>query len=200
MSHAASESQSAPQNLLSHRAKRWQLRSRVLELGPRPLVMGILNVTPDSFSDGGQFFDHALAVEQGLRLAAEGADILDVGGESTRPYSAPVPVEQELKRVVRVIRELTSQLSIPLSIDTSKAAVARAALDVGAEIINDITALRGDAAMLAVAMQSSAAVCVMHMQGTPQTMQDNPHYGDVVSEVLEFLRTRVNELTAGGIE
>jgi dihydropteroate synthase len=200
MSHAASESQSDPQNLLSHRANRWQLRSRVLELGPRPLVMGILNVTPDSFSDGGQFFDHTAAVEHGLRLAAEGADILDVGGESTRPYSAPVPVEDELKRVVRVIRELTSQLSIPISIDTSKAAVARAALDVGAEIINDITALRGGEAMLAVAVQSSAAVCVMHMQGTPQTMQDNPHYDDVVAEVLEFLRARADELTAGGIE
>ena len=200
MSRTTPDSESSAQNFLASRATRWQLRSRTLELPRCPLVMGILNVTPDSFSDGGQFFDHTIAVEHGLRLAAEGAEILDVGGESTRPYSVPVPVEEELKRVVRVIRELTSQLTIPISIDTSKAAVARAALDVGAEIINDITAFQGDNAMVSVAVQSSAAVCAMHMQGTPQTMQDNPHYKDVVAEVFEFLRARRDALTEAGIE
>ena len=162
--------------------------------------MGILNVTPDSFSDGGQFFDSSAAIEHGLRLAVDGADLLDVGGESTRPYSDNVSVDEELKRVIPVIRGLTSRLKIPISVDTSKAAVARAALDVGAEIINDVSGLERDPEMIALAVQTSAAVCVMHMQGTPQTMQDDPRYEDVVAEVFDYLRARRDTLVAAGFD
>jgi dihydropteroate synthase len=161
--------------------------------------MGILNVTPDSFSDGGKFIDAQAAIEHALALAADGADILDVGGESTRPGSATVPVQQELDRVIPVITALAARLTIPLSIDTSKAVVARAAIAAGAEIINDVTAFKGDAEMLPVARESRAGVCVMHMQGTPQTMQDDPTYDDVVAEVLEFLRCRRDALVSVGI-
>jgi dihydropteroate synthase len=182
------------------RATIWQLAKRRLELRRRPLVMGILNVTPDSFSDGGQFDNHGAAVEQALRLAGEGADILDVGGESTRPYADPVDVDTELRRVIPVIESLASRLSIPISIDTAKAAVARAALAAGAEIINDVSALEGDPQMLGVARSSRCGVCVMHMQGTPRTMQDAPTYRDVVAEVLDYLRARRDRLTAAGID
>lgn len=162
--------------------------------------MGILNVTPDSFSDGGQFDDTGAAVERGLALAAEGADIVDIGGESTRPYSEAVDVETELQRVIPVIKALAPRLLVPMSIDTSKAAVARAALAAGVEIINDVTGLSGDPHMLEVVRESEAAVCVMHMQGTPQTMQDNPTYDDVVQEVLDYLRGRRDWLVAQGID
>lgn len=161
--------------------------------------MGIVNVTPDSFSDGGDFFDPAAAIEHGLQLVAEGADLLDIGGESTRPYSDPVFVEEELRRVVPVVRSLCCQAGRPVSIDTSKAAVARAALDVGAEVVNDITGLAGDPEMIGVVCQSQAGVVAMHMQGTPQTMQDDPQYADVVAEVLEYLRRRRDALIAAGI-
>jgi dihydropteroate synthase len=181
------------------RSVRWQLRTRELPLGARPLVMGIVNVTPDSFSDGGAFFDPGAAIAQGLELAAAGADLLDVGGESTRPYSRPVSTDEELRRVMPVIEVLCSQTSLPVSIDTSKAAVARAALAAGAEIINDVTALSGDPAMVAAARETGAAVVAMHMQGTPQTMQDNPQYADVVAEVHDFLRPRRDALIAAGI-
>lgn len=184
----------------SSRATTWQLRSRSLAFSKRPLVMGILNVTPDSFSDGGRFVDTLAAIEQGLRLAHAGAEILDIGGESTRPYSTPVDAEEELRRVEPVIRALARETSVPLSIDTSKAAVARAALEAGAEIINDITAFASDPEMLAVAQQSQAGVCAMHMQGTPQTMQDAPAYEDVVEEILGYLRTRREALLAAGID
>lgn len=182
-----------------HRAAVWQLRSRRLELPPRPLLMGIINVTPDSFSDAGQFADADAAIEHGLRLAEQGAELLDIGGESTRPYSQPVSVDEELRRVMPVIRALTEQVDTPLSIDTSKAAVAREAVAAGAEIINDVTALGGDPQMIAVALETGAAVCAMHMQGTPQTMQDAPTYDDVVAEVLDFLRERRDALIAAGI-
>src|ERR1051325_4607079 len=135
----------------SQRATRWKLRTRELVLPRRPLLMGILNVTPDSFSDGGQFFNPAAAIARGLDLTAEGADILDVGGESTRPYSEPIGAAEELRRVLPVVTALKSQLSIPLSIDTTKAAVAREALAAGAEIINDVSGLEQDAAMPEVA-------------------------------------------------
>lgn len=181
------------------RAAFWQLRTRRLALGRRPLLMGVLNVTPDSFSDGGQFLEPQAAVDHAWRLAAEGADILDIGGESTRPYAQPVPAQEELRRVMPVLEALAGRLSIPISIDTYKAAVARQALDAGAEIINDITALRGDPAMLPLAVQTGAAVCLMHMQGTPQTMQENPQYEDVVGEVYEFLRRRRDAALAAGI-
>jgi dihydropteroate synthase len=181
-------------------ADHWKLRFRTLSFGQLPLLMGILNVTPDSFSDGGRFFDAKAAVEQGLRLVAEGADLLDVGGESTRPGAAPVDVQEELRRVVPVVEELCKNTDVPLSIDTSKAAVARRAIDAGAQIINDVTALSGDPDMIPLAVKTGCAVCVMHSQGTPRTMQDNPVYTDVVAEVHEYLRLRRDALQAAGIE
>lgn len=161
--------------------------------------MGIVNVTPDSFSDGGRFLAHEAAIEHGLRLAAEGADILDVGGESTRPGATPVASDEELRRVLPVVAALTSKTSLPVSIDTFKATVAQRALAAGAEIINDVTGLTGDPAMLEVACRSGAGVCVMHAQGTPQTMQDHPAYDDVLAEVTAYLRARRDALMAAGI-
>jgi len=183
-----------------HRAPQWQLRTRALTFGTRPLLMGILNVTPDSFSDGGQFSSTAAAIAHGERLLAAGADILDIGGESTRPQAAPVAANEELRRILPVIEALAKTTTAPLSIDTSKAVVAEAALAAGAEIINDVTGLTGDPAMLQVALQSQAGVCVMHMQGTPQTMQDNPTYTDVVREVAEYLQARQDQLVAAGLD
>ena len=182
------------------RATVWRLRTRTLELGPRPLLMGIVNVTPDSFSDGGKFLDHAAAAAQALQLLAEGADILDIGGESTRPYATPVEAEAELRRVLPVIEQIRHQRpDTVLSIDTSKAEVAEAALAAGAEIVNDITGLTGDPRMPGVARESGAGICAMHMQGTPQTMQDEPTYGDVVAEVHAWLRARRDALATAGI-
>ncbi|HET9460956.1 MAG TPA: dihydropteroate synthase [Gaiellaceae bacterium] len=158
------------------------------ERWPRPAVMGVVNVTPDSFSDGGQYLNPTAAIEHGRRLAAEGAAIVDVGGESTRPGAAPVSLSDELARVVPVLEGLAG---IPRSIDTSKAAVARRALDLGAELVNDVTALRGDTEMAAVVAEGDAYVCLMHMQGEPRTMQTAPHYDDVVSDVLGFLEERM---------
>ncbi|MFH1267776.1 MAG: dihydropteroate synthase [Planctomycetota bacterium] len=178
---------------------RWRIRGQTLSIGRLPLLMGILNVTPDSFSDGGRFFDRGAAIEQGLRLAEEGADVLDVGGESTRPYSASVEAEEELRRVIPVVTALCEQTSIPVSIDTSKAVVAQEAVAAGARIINDVTGLSADPKMLDVAVESAAGVCVMHMQGGPGTMQDKPIYGDVVEEVLAYLRRRRDSLIAAGI-
>ena len=181
------------------RATRWQLRTVALDLPRRPLLMGIINVTPDSFSDGGQFFDPAAAIQHGMELAAAGADLLDVGGESTRPYSDPVAAEEELRRVLAVVRGLCRQAGRPVSIDTSKSAVGRAALDEGAEVVNDISGFAGDPDLLRVARDAGAGVVAMHIQGTPQTMQDNPHYDDVVGEVLAYLRDRRDALVAAGI-
>ena len=183
----------------------WQLRTRRLELprpdGPlrRPLVMGIVNVTPDSFSDGGRHAGVEAAVAHGLRLVAEGADILDVGGESTRPFSTAVAVEEEWRRVGEVVRRLAAEAGVPVSIDTSKATVAARAIEAGAEIINDVTGLMGDPEMLRVAVQSAAGVCAMHMQGTPQTMQIDPRYDDVVAEIHAYLAERRDALVAAGI-
>lgn len=182
------------------RAASWKLRTRTLHFGRRPLLMGVINVTPDSFSDGGRFLAAEAAVEQGRRLAAEGADLLDVGGESTRPYADVVATEEELRRVVPVVERLAREVGVPISIDTSKAAVARAALAAGAELINDVTGLEGDPEMIEVALESKAGVCAMHMQGTPQTMQDDPRYDDVVEEIFEYLRLRRDALLAAGIE
>jgi dihydropteroate synthase len=187
-------------NSFPQRAVRWKLRTRELIFDRLPLLMGIVNVTPDSFSDGGKFFDPDQAVEQALRLVAEGADILDIGGESTRPYSEKVDIDEELRRVVPVLEALRGRIEIPISIDTSKAEVAKAAIKLGAEIINDVTGLTGDPSMLALAVTSKAGVCAMHMQGTPQTMQDVPHYDDVVSEIGEYLAQRKAELLAAGVE
>ena len=181
------------------RASSWQLAERTIEFPRRPLVMGIVNVTPDSFSDGGRFFNREAAVAHALQLVSDGADLLDIGGESTRPYADIVSVNEEIARVVPVIEELAGIVRIPISIDTSKADVARPALAAGAEIINDVSGLAGDPKMIDVALETGAAVCAMHMQGTPQTMQDNPSYADVVSEVRDYLRTRRDALEAAGI-
>lgn len=183
-----------------NRATAWRLRSRSLTLGSRPLLMGIVNVTPDSFSDGGRFLDPQKAVDHALQLVAEGADILDIGGESTRPYSQPVSHDQQVRRVLPVIAALARQTTAPISIDTSSAVVAQACLDAGAEIINDVTGLAGDHAMVEVARHTGAAVCAMHMQGTPQTMQDNPAYADVVEDVFAYLKSRLGALVGAGLD
>ena len=196
---AASQLSTMPPSNL-HPAERWKLRTRSLDIGRLPLLMGIINVTPDSFSDGGHCFDADMAVEHGLRLAAEGADLLDIGGESTRPHAESVDVQEELRRVMPVVGALCRQTELPVSIDTSKALVARHAIHAGAEIINDVTALAGDPAMRPLAVESGCAVCVMHMQGTPRTMQQNPVYADVVAEVLAYLGERRDALLMAGID
>ena len=161
-------------------------------------VMGIVNVTPDSFSDGDRYLDPKAAIEHGRQLLEEGADILDIGGESTRPGSEPVSAEEELTRVIPVIEALAGEA--PLSVDTAKAEVARAAIAAGATMVNDVTALRDDPEMAGTCAEGGVEIVLMHMLGTPKTMQDDPHYGDVVSEVLDFLAERVAEATAAGIE
>jgi dihydropteroate synthase len=163
----------------------------------RPLVMGIVNVTPDSFSDGGRFLDPAAAVAQARRLVDEGADLIDLGAESTRPGAAPVPAEEELERLLPVLDGL-ADVPVPISVDTMKPEVMRAAITRGAGMVNDIAALRARGAIEAVAA-SQAAVCLMHMQGEPRTMQADPHYDDVVREVRDFLQARVDACVAGGI-
>ena len=171
-----------------------------LVLGRRTLVMGIVNITPDSFSDGGRFFGSRAAVDHGLALAAAGADIIDVGGESTRPFSDPVSAEEEVRRVVPVIEQLAAKLSIPISIDTTKSEVARQALAAGAAIINDVSALRVDPAMGTLAASQGVPVVLMHMLGTPKTMQVKPEYRDVVAEVRAFLAEAIARAEAQGID
>lgn len=172
---------------------------RRLRYQGRALVMGILNVTPDSFSDGGTYASVEAAVARGLAMASEGADCIDVGGESTRPGSDRVSLEEELRRVLPVITRLAARLRIPLSIDTSKAEVARQALEAGASIVNDVTALRGDAAMARVVARAKAAVILMHMRGTPQSMQRAPRYHHVVREVAAFLVEAAGRAQSAGI-
>ncbi len=164
-----------------------------------PCVMGIVNVTPDSFSDGGEYADADSAVAHGLLLAAEGAAILDIGGESTRPGAEPVPLADELARVVPVVERLAATVPALLSIDTAKAAVARAALAAGATIVNDVTALRGDPAMTALVAEQGCPVCLMHMLGEPRTMQDDPRYDDVVGEVVAFLERAMTAAVTAGV-
>jgi dihydropteroate synthase len=164
-----------------------------------PKVMGIVNVTPDSFSDGGQFNQVDAAVAHALELIAQGADVLDIGGESTRPNATPVTLDEELRRVIPVIEALVAHdIPVPISIDTYKPAVMRAAIAAGASIVNDVRGLQEDGALEAV-VNSDAGVCIMHMQGTPQTMQIAPHYEDVVAEVKRFLRTQRDTCLAAGI-
>ncbi len=177
----------------------WHCRGHRLTIGTRPLVMGIVNVTPDSFSDGGRFTDPSVAVDHALGLVADGADILDIGGESTRPGAAPVSTADELARVLPVVAALAKQTTVPLSIDTMKATVAQHCLDAGAAIVNDVSGLTADPAMPAAVAAMGAGVVVMHMQGTPQTMQANPTYGDVVAEVAKFLEARLHALAGAGI-
>lgn len=167
---------------------------------PRPtLLMGILNVTPDSFSDGGRFFDPAAAVAHAERLVAEGADIIDVGGESSRPGAAPVSEAEELRRVLPVIEQLAGRLKVPISVDTMKPAVARTALQAGASMVNDIAAHRTDEAMWRIVAETGAGYVAMHMQGTPQTMQRQPAYRDVVAEVNAFFEERLARFLEAGI-
>jgi len=164
------------------------------------MIMGVLNVTPDSFSDGNEFFERDAAIERGIEIASEGADIIDVGGESTRPGAEPVSAEEELKRVIPVIEKLVTKIDIPISIDTSKSEVASAALDAGAAIINDVTAGRADERMLPLAATRKVALVLMHMQGEPRTMQKNPHYGDVVREVADFFRQQYSRALECGVD
>ena len=165
--------------------------NHTLELGPRTCIMGIVNVTPDSFSDGGEFYDTDVAIAQGEKLAADGADIIDVGGESTRPFSDPVSIEEEIRRVVPVIEALAQRVSIPISIDTTKAEVARQALEVGASIINDVAALRFDPGLAALAVEFDTPLILMHMLGEPKSMQVAPHYDNLVEEIRSFLEDAV---------
>ncbi|MEI6971909.1 MAG: dihydropteroate synthase [bacterium] len=188
------------------RAIAWRCGDRLFECGSIPLVMGILNVTPDSFSDGNRYLDTGKAVERGLEMAGEGAAIIDVGGESTRPGAMAVSADEEKRRVVPVIGELCRRLSggggagAVVSIDTSKAEVARAAVDAGAVIINDVSALTGDPAMVDVVRESRAGVILMHMQGDPRTMQADPWYEDVAVEVSQHLVARISDLVGRGID
>jgi dihydropteroate synthase len=177
----------------------WHLSDRILKWERRPLVMGIVNVTPDSFSDGGQHATTESAIAHGLQLLQDGADVLDIGGESTRPGAEPVSLADELRRVVPVVTGLAAQTKCPLSVDTSKAEVARRCLEAGAHVINDVTALTGDPEMRGVVRQHRCGLVLMHMQGTPQTMQQNPHYEDVVAEVGQFFAERLQFAVAGGI-
>ena len=171
-----------------------------LDTRPRALVMGAINVTPDSFSDGGRFFRPDAAAALGRDMVAAGADIVDVGGESTRPGSDPVSADEEKRRVLPVIEELTAESGVPISIDTQKAEVAAAALDVGAQIINDVSALRSDPDMAHLAAERGVPVCLMHMQGTPRNMQQNPTYGEVVGDVKAWLEERVAFAVEAGIK
>jgi dihydropteroate synthase len=168
--------------------RQWKIGNRVFDVSKRGLIMGVLNVTPDSFSNGGKFFVLDKAVEHGLRMAAEGADIIDIGGESTRPGAEPVAAKEELHRVIPVIKKLRPKIDSPISIDTSKALVARAAIEAGASIVNDVTGGHGDAEMLPLIAETKSALIIIHMQGNPRTMQIRPHYADVVVEVADFFR------------
>jgi dihydropteroate synthase len=170
------------------RGRLWKIGERVFDLSRQGLIMGVLNVTPDSFSDGGEFLNTENAVEHGLRMAAEGADIVDVGGESTRPGAQATSGEEELRRVIPVIEQLRRKSEVIISIDTSKAEVARAAVRAGASIVNDVTGGRADEEMMQLIAETKAAFVIMHMQGTPLTMQIAPHYTNVVLEVADFFR------------
>ena len=174
-------------------------RSGSIDAARRTALMGVVNVTPDSFSDGGRYLDSEQAIARGIRLAQEGADIIDVGGESTRPGARPLSAQEEMGRVLPVIRGLSRAVSIPISVDTYKADVARAALDEGADIVNDISALRFDPGMAPLIAAEKVPVVLMHMQGTPQTMQRRPYYQNVVEEVKEFLSGRIRFALGAGV-
>ena len=177
----------------------WRCRDRVLPVAERVHVMGILNVTPDSFSDGGRFATEEAAVRHGLEMAEEGAHIIDVGGESTRPGAVEVPASEEAARVIPVIRALVRETGVPVSVDTTKASIAEAALEAGAVIVNDVSAMRADPAMRGLVAASGAGVVLMHMLGNPRTMQSDPRYGDVAAEVTAALLGWASEAEAAGI-
>lgn len=170
-----------------------------LEFGKRTLVMGIINVTPDSFSDGGRFLDSKVAISHAKHLVNEGADIIDVGGESTRPGSESVTMDEEMKRVIPVIEGISDEVKVPISIDTCKSEVAKAALDAGACMINDISALRSDPRIANVAAESQSPLILMHMQGTPKDMQKDPRYGDVMGDIKEFIEERLDFAQSKGV-
>jgi len=185
----------------AHKTKKRNLRCGrfLLAIGERTYVMGILNRTPDSFSDGALFMDESTALRHARKMAAEGADIIDVGGESTRPGSDPVSTEEELKRTIPIIKRLSKELTIPISVDTSKHEVAFEAIKAGASIVNDITALRKDTKMANVISDSDVAVCLMHMKGTPKNMQENPVYVDLMKEIIAGLEESINVALKSGI-
>jgi len=178
---------------------RLKAKDRWLELGRRTLVMGVLNVTPDSFSDGGLFYEPERAVERALEMVEEGADIIDIGGESTRPGSEPVPLEEELRRVIPVIEAVAREVEVPISVDTYKAKVAEEALRKGASIVNDISALGFDPEMAEVVARHGAALILMHIKGTPRDMQKDPQYEDVLGEIRAYLRERIARAEAAGV-
>lgn len=182
------------------RTNTWTIKNQVLTFRKTPLIMGILNVTPDSFSDGGNFYTVQAAVDCAKRLEDAGADILDIGGESTRPYSQPVSPTDEVQRVAPVLERLQGVVNIPISIDTTKASVAQVALELGARIINDVSGLEADERMIDVARSTQAGICAMHRQGTPQNMQDNPSYENCTLEILDYLRQRDSLLRKAGID
>ncbi|MCF8093987.1 MAG: dihydropteroate synthase [Desulfobacteraceae bacterium] len=177
-----------------------QWGGRRLELGKNTAIMGVLNITPDSFSDGGQFFQKDAALVQAEKLIADGADILDIGGESSRPFSDPVSAEEETRRVLPVIEHLAGKISVPISIDTTKAEVARRAIEAGAVIINDISALGFDPVMGRVAAQNDVLLVLMHMKGEPRTMQVEPYYDDLIGEIRDFLKDAVNRAVSAGVD
>ena len=172
----------------------------IFDFGSKTYIMGILNVTPDSFSDGGKFFSVETAVNHAIEMEKEGADIIDIGGESTRPGSKPVDIDEEINRVIPVIEELASKIKIPLSIDTYKSEVAKKALDLGVAMVNDITALRHDKNLASLVAEYNVPICLMHMKGEPQNMQQNPTYEDVVKEIYDFLIERINFAISIGIK
>jgi dihydropteroate synthase len=178
----------------------WKIGDDTLDLSKKGIAMGVLNITPNSFSDGGEFFDAEAATERGIQMANEGADLIDIGGESTRPGAEPVSTKEELRRVIPVIEKLRAKIDIAISIDTSKSEVASAALDAGASIINDVTAARGDKKMLPLAATRDVALVFTHMQGEPRTMQKNPQYGDVVREVGDFFRQQYARAIECGVD
>ncbi len=187
------------QRMMSRRIYNWQCRDRSLKLGERTLVMGILNVTPDSFSDGGDFSDSSAAVKRALEMEAQGADIIDIGGESTRPGADPVATTEEIKRTAPIISKIREHSDILISIDTMKAEVARQALEAGADIINDVSAFEADTKMVEVVAQSNAGAVLMHMKGTPQTMQNRPTYENVVQDVRDYLQGRMDFAARNGV-
>jgi dihydropteroate synthase len=177
-----------------------RLKDSILALGERTLLMGVVNVTPDSFSDGGRFFEQDAALTQAMELIEAGADILDIGGESTRPYAEPVPVDVELQRVLPLIEGVRRFSDIPISIDTVKAEVARQAIAAGVDIVNDVTSLQADAEMVKLVAATGVPVILMHMQGSPETMQVDPHYGSLFSEIIAFLENRIQFATENGVK
>jgi dihydropteroate synthase len=185
---------------LSGKQLEWRCRERTLVIGRRPLIMGVLNVTPDSFYDGGRYFSPARAIAHARQMMEEGSDILDVGGESSRPGAEPVPLEEELRRVLPVVKALGGEAPCLVSVDTTKAEVARCALEAGAHIVNDISALTADPAMVEVVREAKCGVVLMHMKGTPRTMQAAPRYDDVVTEVRDWLSSRLTALEQAGLD